>query len=180
MWVFKRSLECDEDEMPQRLEHVVRTSTGPEDELPAACIVDDVLIDWRKANHIHAWFVENVQDGKDDCEQYPVTISQLRQLLATCEKVIKASKLVKGLVYTGTVYDKDHPNGLVEREPGKVIKDPTVAKQLLPTRAGFFFGCTEYDEDYLEEVVRTRDWLIETLDPSGDRMLGDLYYASSW
>jgi len=23
---------------------------------------------WRKANHIHAWFVENVQNGVDDCK----------------------------------------------------------------------------------------------------------------
>src|SRR6187549_2040929 len=27
---------------------------------------------WRKANAIHRWFVEKVQGGKDDCENYEV------------------------------------------------------------------------------------------------------------
>jgi len=25
---------------------------------------------WRKANHIHKWFVDNIQDGNDDCGRY--------------------------------------------------------------------------------------------------------------
>ena len=25
---------------------------------------------WRKANHIHKWFVDNVQNGEDDCKEY--------------------------------------------------------------------------------------------------------------
>ena len=24
---------------------------------------------WRKANHIHRWFVENVQGGEDECQE---------------------------------------------------------------------------------------------------------------
>ena len=32
---------------------------------------------WRKANAIHRWFVENVQDGKDDCGEYFVPPSSL-------------------------------------------------------------------------------------------------------
>lgn len=35
---------------------------------------------WRKANQIHKWFVDNVQDGKDDCGSYPVSREQLTQL----------------------------------------------------------------------------------------------------
>jgi hypothetical protein len=27
---------------------------------------------WRKANHIHRWFVENVQGGEDDCDEYEI------------------------------------------------------------------------------------------------------------
>ena len=25
---------------------------------------------WRKANQIHSWFVENVQNGEDNCNEY--------------------------------------------------------------------------------------------------------------
>jgi hypothetical protein len=44
---------------------------------------------WRKANHIHRWFVENVQDGEDDCRDYEVTITQLKELVALCEEVLE-------------------------------------------------------------------------------------------
>lgn len=37
---------------------------------------------WRKAYVIHRWFVENVQGGIDNCAEYLVHASQLRQLLS--------------------------------------------------------------------------------------------------
>ena len=43
---------------------------------------------WRKANQIHNWFVENVQDGDDNCEEYDVTTSDIENLLAKCKRVI--------------------------------------------------------------------------------------------
>ena len=36
---------------------------------------------WRKVNSIHAWFVEHVQDGNDDCRRYYVTEHDLKELL---------------------------------------------------------------------------------------------------
>jgi hypothetical protein len=50
-----------------------------------------------------------------------------------------------------------------QRDPGRVTEDPTVAKQILPTRAGFFFGNTEYDERYLNDVRMTHAWAIRML-----------------
>ena len=32
---------------------------------------------WRKANHIHRWFVLNVQNNEDDCKEHDVTLEQL-------------------------------------------------------------------------------------------------------
>ena len=46
---------------------------------------------WRKANQIHNWFVENVQDGEDDCKQYYVTREKLEELLDVC-RTVTASK----------------------------------------------------------------------------------------
>jgi hypothetical protein len=35
---------------------------------------------WRKANAIHKWFVDNVQEGTDDCGNYAVSKEQLEEL----------------------------------------------------------------------------------------------------
>jgi hypothetical protein len=44
---------------------------------------------WRKANQIHNWFVENVQDGIDDCCYHrEVTKEDLEELLDVCHEVI--------------------------------------------------------------------------------------------
>ena len=43
---------------------------------------------WRKANQIHKWFVDHVQNGKDDCGDYYVSREQLQLLLDTCKIVL--------------------------------------------------------------------------------------------
>lgn len=43
---------------------------------------------WRKANHIHNWFVENVQEGTDDCEGYAVTLENLAELEEACNHAL--------------------------------------------------------------------------------------------
>jgi hypothetical protein len=68
---------------------------------------------WRKANQIHNWFVENVQDGEDNCGSYYVTREQLEQLKATCIEVLAHKELAEDLLPTGagfffgsTTYDE--------------------------------------------------------------------------
>lgn len=39
---------------------------------------------WRKANAIHKWFVDNVQDGEDECREHYVTREQLKELRDAC------------------------------------------------------------------------------------------------
>ncbi len=58
-----------------------------------------------------------------------------------------------------------------------------VAKELLPTASGFFFGAIEYDEYYFENVDWTAKRLAEILRtiPEKSGMTGvDFYYSSSW
>lgn len=95
---------------------------------------------WRKANMIHAWFVQNVQNGEDDCGTYDVSGDQLAELRDLCKKALK-----------------------------------TRDASLLPPRTGFFFGSTEIDDFYwqdLEDTVRQ----LEALDLEN----GDYQYHSSW
>jgi hypothetical protein len=141
--------------------------------------VVEELMYWRKANHIHAWFVDHCGDGNDDGREIYVSKERLQELLETCEKVIEASKLVEGEVYNGKTY-KDG-EWKVNRIDGKVIEDSSIAEELLPTRSGFFFGCTEYDKYYLGEVVRTRDMLKDELSaPKTEGTWPDYYYIASW
>ena len=133
---------------------------------------------WRKANHIHKWFVDNVQDGIDDCDFHnEVTPDHLRNLRTVCGKVIKASELVNGKVENGQKRIGGQWVPIIEN--GKVIKDPTTAKELLPTTDGFFFGGTDYDEYYIDQIYETlniiSDALVET-----DFENEMLYYCSSW
>lgn len=44
---------------------------------------------WRKANMIHRWFVDNCQDGVDECQESLVQPKQLKELYALCKKVLK-------------------------------------------------------------------------------------------
>lgn len=56
------------------------------------------LLYWRKANAIHKWFVDNVQDGKDECQESWLSREQLEALLAVIKEVLadksKAAELL--------------------------------------------------------------------------------------
>ena len=105
---------------------------------------------WRKANAIHRWYVENVQDGEDDCGGYYVSKEQLKELHDLC---LKAKD----------VYENGNKEDL---------------KDLLPSQSGFFFGSTAYDEWYLEDLKTTISILEPIIKLEKDN--GDYYYTSSW
>jgi hypothetical protein len=44
---------------------------------------------WRKANAIHGWFVDVVQDGEDNCKQYEVDREQLETLRDLCKDILE-------------------------------------------------------------------------------------------
>jgi hypothetical protein len=44
---------------------------------------------WRKANAIHSWFVNALNDGEDNCQQYYVNRKDLEELASLCAEVIK-------------------------------------------------------------------------------------------
>jgi hypothetical protein len=53
---------------------------------------------WRKANAIHAWFVKNVQEGVDECQESFVSREQLQLLLDVCNKVLADTSLAEELL----------------------------------------------------------------------------------
>jgi hypothetical protein len=53
--------------------------------------VKEVIVEamyWRKANAIHKWFVDNVQDGVDECEEHYVSREQLTELRDLVKQVL--------------------------------------------------------------------------------------------
>jgi hypothetical protein len=76
---------------------------------------------WRKANHIHKWFVANCQGGTDDCREAYVSREKLNELKCACEAVIKDHKEGKkilptanGFFFGSTDYDEYYFKGLEE------------------------------------------------------------------
>ena len=132
---------------------------------------------WRKANQIHAWFVENVQDGEDDCGCYEVEKWQLEELLDICKLIKDKCKLVDGTIKTGE--HLKNGNWVPDYEDGKVIDNPDIAEQYLPTKGGFFFGSTDYDEWYMQDIDDTI-MIIENVLKETDFDTQIVYYSSSW
>jgi len=81
----------------------------------------DQIVSWRKANAIHKWFVDNVQDGVDDCGEYKVTKEHLIELHNACNDVLNDNHLAESLLPTqsgfffgNTAYDDWYFNDIEE------------------------------------------------------------------
>lgn len=137
-------------------------------------IIEEVAY-WRKANAIHRWFVEVCQGGVDECQETYVSKEQIAQLVGLCKQVLDSVETVEGDIATGTTY---HGDGRVERHTkrGPVVAQKAIAKSLLPAQSGFFFGGTDYDEYYLQDLKET----VEMLEPLLELEDCDLYYQASW
>lgn len=65
-----------------------------------------------------------------------------------------------------------------------VKRDPELAEEELPTTSGFFFGSTEYGDDYWADLEYTVSELRPVLDwfdaDEERRMNWDLHYRASW
>jgi hypothetical protein len=100
---------------------------------------------WRKANAIHGWFVNNVNEELENCKPITITMQDLVQLRDDCQKVID--------------------EGTEE-----------TALELLPPTPGFFFGSTEIDEWYWDDIKSTLEKLNTIIEESNDDTQFE-YYA---
>lgn len=132
---------------------------------------------WRKVNQVHKWFVDNVQNGVDDCNYYLVSKEQIIQLRDICKEILNNVELVDSKVINGW---KTVDGKMVENyEDGKMIKNPEICERLLPTQEGFFFGNYEYNQLYLDGIEYTYNILNAILDIL-DFDDYEVYYGSSW
>lgn len=138
-------------ELDTIIEPIGLTRKDIDNDTPAV-IVSVKAYQWRKANQIHEWFVQNVQDGEDNCREYYVSREKLEELLATLGHILKA------------------------KQDGA---DQSTFEDILPTQSGFFFGSTEYDDYYWDEVERTYEAINALLNNHKFEDF-DFEYSSSW
>ena len=146
MYLDKRTYVKQWDHIDKTKQYNVEVTRGGEptniDPKKVKYIIEEAGY-WCKANAIHKWFVDNCQDGVDDCRDAYVERNNLQNLLDLCRIV---------------------------------IIDKSKAEQLLPATSGFFFGSTEYDEWYYNDIENTIKILEEALEDTN----GEYYYHSSW
>ena len=116
------------------------------------------IITWRKANAIHKFFVDEVQEGNDNCERHWVSRETLQELL---DRIT-------------TILDIKTP---VARE--------MKAEERLPTDIeGCFFGSKEYDDWYYKDLEDTKKTLEKVFDyeenAESGKCFDSFYYQSSW
>ena len=108
---------------------------------------------WRKANSIHKWFVDNVQDGEDNCKEYYVSLEKLQKLKGIIKRILNAPK----------------------------SKKKKLAEELLPPCDGFFFGSEKIDEyywDYLRDTLKIIEKVEEESQEDGGGWFSWVYRAS--
>ena len=109
-------------------------------------LADDFeLLYWRKANQIRQWFVTNLGYNENaNCEFFPLEKENIESLIEDIDNVLNAEN------------------------------KELMAKRVLPTSSGFFFGNTEYGEWYYDELEFTKNELEKLLD-MWDDIINDSY-----
>ena len=113
---------------------------------------------WRKANQIHNWFMQNCAER----DEYDNPIDDCRPIEITVDKLEELLDTCK-----------------------KVLADHSLAETLLPTKSGFFFGPTEYDDYYFGEIEQTIEIIEPVLKFAKHKLeikdyAWEVYYQASW
>lgn len=133
---------------------------------------------WRKFNALHKWFMDVCGEGDDNGSELWVHPKDLQQLYKIIKKLKDELVLVDGKVSDGYSLN-NRGEKVYYYEDGKVIANPELAKNLLPTQDGFFFGSTDYDEYYYYDIEYTEKVLKETVE-APDFNEWRYYYRASW
>ena len=104
---------------------------------------------FRKFNALHSYIVKTFANGVDNCQDIILYKEDVEQIKKVLDEVLNAHQQVEK------------------------------AKELLPTQSGFFFGGTDYDEYYFEDVKDAADLMQSFLD-NFDFDKYQLVYRASW
>lgn len=62
----------------------------------------------------------------------------------------------------------------------QAVREPAMAGDILPTQSGFFFGSTDYDEWYMDDMKNTVSQLDKILASVGPDTWTTFIYRASW
>lgn len=160
MYLYKKTYVQNWDDMTPSEKHqiTVKKNNKPVKHIKPARItyITEQVGYWRKVNAIHDWFVKNVQNGVDECQEAHVELEKLIELKMLCEQVLADHSLAKTLLpcADGFFFGYDHTN-----------EDANY---------------TEWYFQGLQDTVKIIEELENEIEPGNDYIEGDLYYHSSW
>ena len=151
--------------------------------------VEQQVAYWRKANAIHGWFVRELADGVDECQDIYVSRDNLTKLRDLCVQVLANRSQATPAQERTRIIDGDTTDEMsvvnnimadIQAEAQK-RSATTIATEddPLPPTAGFFFGSNEKDEWYYRDLEDTVDQINSILAATAD---GDysFSYRASW
>ena len=83
-YIWESSNDPKEEELAQALGKIPNLGTNGK----RVKGVEVEAMYWRKANAIHKWFVDNVQEGEDECREHYVSREQLEALRDACIEAV--------------------------------------------------------------------------------------------
>jgi hypothetical protein len=153
---------------------------------------------WRKANAIHKFFVDKLQNGEDDQRESKIDKSTFEELFekvsAIREEYIKLDADIDNLNELSSEELEEYSSEelechLVRRSeswdyllPKYKEKFDEFCKNILPTSSGCFFGSTSYDIYYIWNAIYTYELIKGILDDweSNDEEDNNYYYTCWW
>jgi hypothetical protein len=182
MYLTKHSYVKNWEHMNESERHTVTVKKGDEEILDikperVSYIIEEVAY-WRKFNALHGWFVNNLADGVDNCQQVFVSednLEELHGLLLKVQEVLSNAKVVE------TVHKdwngKEYPVRFLD------CKDELDEMGFAPTE-GFFFGSQDINDYFKNDVDETvkiiGDILVEIKENEKNGILANYYYQASW
>jgi len=144
---------------------------------------------WRKANAIHGWFVRELADGVDECQRINVERSDLVKLRDLCVNELYNRATAKPTDESDYLINFDGSASGDETEVHAMIMEAFTREKAktsvvdtsdpLAPMAGFFFGSTDKDEWYYDQLEYTVDMINSLLANDQDHELS-YYYRASW
>ena len=137
---------------------------------------------FRKVNFLVKFFNDKIMmdyegtipDGLD----IPITKEWCEELLEKCNKIVDKYNELKASYIPDT--NDDNTNLFESKEANNLFAK--FASEILPTMAGFFYGSTDYDEWYLNDVKDVIVHLHNNIIPEFDKLDDDEYivFNADW
>ena len=117
---------------------------------------------------------------EDNCEYLAIDEYQMKELVEVAKELLKEHHAINSFILSYKemleVYkdDKEKTKEIQEKIDALWANFSEIASKKLPTTSGFFFGCTEYNEWYvndLTEIVNVFEKILDNTDFDIDQIV---------